>query len=171
MVCTLFSKIRPNFCRTIAISVFKIPKLPSRIFILVIRIQIFLYPRPSKKLHKPPDPSEANVTKLIGFLSLEERKGVDHFDARRFLMFKGLFRNYGDSFMHLFRPHLERLVEQDQESAHRCAAEIIAGMFMFFMLLCTLHYGRMSKNLSKFFSKNYEVFFILSTNWNMTQSY
>ena len=85
----------------------------------------------SKKLHKPPDASEANVTKLIGFLSLEERKGVDHFDARRFLMFKGLFRNYGDSFMHLFRPHLEKLVEQDQESAHRCAAEIIAGMSIF----------------------------------------
>ena len=80
------------------------------------------------------------MTKLIGFLSLEERKGVDHFDARRFLMFKGLFRNYGDSFMHLFRPHLESLVEQDLESAHRCAAEIIAGMFMFLMLLCTLHY-------------------------------
>ena len=70
------------------------------------------------------------MTKLIGFLSLEERKGVDHFDARRFLMFKGLFRNYGDSFMHLFRPHLESLVEQDQESAHRCAAEIIAGTYV-----------------------------------------
>ena len=109
----------------------------------------------SKKLHKPPDPSEANVTKLIGFLSLEERKGVDHFDARRFLMFKGLFRNYGDSFMHLFRPHLERLVEQDQESAHRCAAEIIAGMSIF------LYYYAPRK--SKIVSKNYEVFFILLT--------
>ena len=76
------------------------------------------------------------MTKLIGFLSLEERKGVDHFDARRFLMFKGLFRNYGDSFMHLFRPHLERLVEQDQESAHRCAAEIIAGMYLCSCFLC-----------------------------------
>ena len=72
--------------------------------------------------------NEANVSKLIEFLSLEEQKGRDHFDARRFLMFKGLFRNYGDSFLHLFRPHLERLVDQDQESAHRCAAEIIAGM-------------------------------------------
>ena len=75
---------------------------------------------------------EGNVSKLIQFLSLEERKGVDHFDARRFLMFKGLFRNYGDSFLHLFRPHLERLVEQDLESAHRCAAEIIAGLTIFF---------------------------------------
>ena len=72
--------------------------------------------------------NEANVSKLIEFLSLEEQKGRDHFDARRFLMFKGLFRNYGDSFLHLFRPHLEKLVDQDQESAHRCAAEIIAGM-------------------------------------------
>ena len=82
------------------------------------------------------------MTKLIGFLSLEERKGVDHFDARRFLMFKGLFRNYGDSFMHLFRPHLERLVEQDQESAHRCAAEIIAGMY-----LCSFFYVIMHPTL------------------------
>ena len=96
------------------------------------------------------------MTKLIGFLSLEERKGVDHFDARRFLMFKGLFRNYGDSFMHLFRPHLERLVEQDQESAHRCAAEIIAGMSIFYI---TYYAPRKSKKISK----NYEVFFILLT--------
>lgn len=73
--------------------------------------------------------NEAKLQKLIEFLSLEEQKGVDHFDARRFFMFKGLFRNFGGSiFLHLFRDHLERLVEQDQESAHRCAAEVIAGI-------------------------------------------
>lgn len=33
------------------------------------------------------DPS--NVEKLIGFLSLEERKGKDKFDATRFSLFKG----------------------------------------------------------------------------------
>jgi hypothetical protein len=115
----------------------------------------------SKKLHKPPDPSEANVTKLIGFLSLEERKGVDHFDARRFLMFKGLFRNYGDSFMHLFRPHLERLVEQDQESAHRCAAEIIAGMSIFFIIMHPGSQKKIPKIMKSFF---------YSDNWNITQS-
>lgn len=33
----------------------------------------------------------ANIDKLISFLSLEERKGKDKFDARRFSMFKGKF--------------------------------------------------------------------------------
>lgn len=80
---------------------------------------------------------EDSVTKLIGFLSLEEQKGLDHFDARRFFMFKGLFRNYGDTFLHAFRPHLERLVDQDLESAHRCAAEIIAGLILILHLLQT----------------------------------
>ena len=75
--------------------------------------------------------NESHVGKLIEFFSLEEQKGLDRFNARRFFMFKGLFRNYGDTFLHLFRPHLERLVDQDQESAHRCAAEIIAGNFKF----------------------------------------
>ena len=59
------------------------------------------------------------VDKLIEYLSLEEHKGHDRFDARRFIMFKGLFRNHGDAFMELFKGHLERLVDQDQESAHR----------------------------------------------------
>lgn len=54
--------------------------------------------------------NESKVSKLIEFLSLEERKGQDRFDARRFFMFKGLFRNFGDTFLHLFRQHLERLV-------------------------------------------------------------
>lgn len=73
----------------------------------------------------------SNIDKLIEFLSLEEAKGMDLFDARRFLMFKGLFRNYGDAFMPNFQTHLQRLVEQDHESAHRCAAEIIAGKHLF----------------------------------------
>ncbi len=72
--------------------------------------------------------SEAKVDKLIGFLSLEEHKGFDRFDARRFCMFKGLFRNFGDDILKVFRPHLERLVDEDNESSHRCAAEIIAGL-------------------------------------------
>ena len=59
------------------------------------------------------------MDKLIEFLSLEEHKGHDRFDARRFIMFKGLFRNHGDAFMELFKGHLERMVDQDLESAHR----------------------------------------------------
>ena len=32
--------------------------------------------------------NEAQVGKLIGFLSLEERKGKDKFDSKRFVLFK-----------------------------------------------------------------------------------
>ena len=62
----------------------------------------------------------SNVDKLVGFLSLEEHKGKDRFDARRFALFKGLFRNHGDTFLGNFRPHLERLVEDTKESSQRC---------------------------------------------------
>ena len=42
---------------------------------------------------------EENIDRLMAFLSLEEHKGRDKFDPSRFAMFKGLFRNYGDSFL------------------------------------------------------------------------
>ncbi len=35
---------------------------------------------------------EKRVDKLVEFLSLEEHKGRDKFDSRKFLLFKGLFR-------------------------------------------------------------------------------
>ncbi|XP_076047764.1 proteasome activator complex subunit 4-like isoform X2 [Oratosquilla oratoria] len=72
--------------------------------------------------------SQDNVDKLIKFLSAEERKGRDKFDSRRFWMFKGLFRNFGDMFLTQFQHHLERLVADSQESSQRCATEIIAGL-------------------------------------------
>lgn len=69
-----------------------------------------------------------NIDKWISFLTLEERKGKDRFDAKRFVLFKGLFRNFGTSFLNLFEPHLERLVADSRECFQRCAAEIIAGL-------------------------------------------
>ncbi|KAJ9582853.1 hypothetical protein L9F63_022812, partial [Diploptera punctata] len=69
-----------------------------------------------------------NIDKLIEYLSLEEKKGKDKFNGYRFIMFKGLFRNHGDKHIHLFLPHLERLVADKHESSQRCAAEIISGM-------------------------------------------
>ncbi|XP_035696564.1 proteasome activator complex subunit 4-like isoform X3 [Branchiostoma floridae] len=68
------------------------------------------------------------VDKLIGFLSLEDRKGRDKFSNRRFNMFKGLFRNYDDSLLPLFKPHMERLAADTQEFSQRCLAEIVAGL-------------------------------------------
>ncbi|XP_078590168.1 proteasome activator complex subunit 4-like isoform X2 [Branchiostoma floridae x Branchiostoma japonicum] len=68
------------------------------------------------------------VDKLIGFLSLEDRKGRDKFSNRRFNMFKGLFRNYDDTLLPLFKPHMERLAADTQEFSQRCLAEIVAGL-------------------------------------------
>lgn len=68
------------------------------------------------------------VEKLISFLSLEEHKGKDHFDTQRTQMFKNLFRNYGSCVVEHFKPHLEKLAVDSQESSQRCASEIIAGL-------------------------------------------
>lgn len=68
------------------------------------------------------------VDKLITYLSLEESKGHDKFDSQRFYMFKGLFRNFGDTFFPYFKTHLEKQVVDSQESTQRCATEIIAGL-------------------------------------------
>ena len=38
--------------------------------------------------------NEAQVSKLIGFLSLEERKGKDKFDSKRFVLFKVSMENH-----------------------------------------------------------------------------
>ena len=50
------------------------------------------------------------VGKLVTFLCLENKKGSDSFDAERFAMFKGVFRNFGDAFLLCLREHIERLV-------------------------------------------------------------
>ena len=71
---------------------------------------------------------EKNVQKLVEFLSLEEKKGKDYFAVERFGMFKALFRNFGDSFLSVFRPHIEKLVADHRESHQRAAAEMIAGL-------------------------------------------
>ena len=71
---------------------------------------------------------QEKVDKFIRFLSLEENKGKDSFDSKRFVLFKGLFRNYGDCLVPLFKPHIERLVQDSNESLQRCATEIICGL-------------------------------------------
>ncbi|CAL1599788.1 unnamed protein product [Knipowitschia caucasica] len=68
------------------------------------------------------------IEQLIEFLSLEERKGKDSFNPRRFCLFKGLFRNYGDAFLPLLWPHLESLSADPHESSQRCLCEITAGL-------------------------------------------
>uniref|UniRef100_A0A8C2H9R5 Proteasome activator subunit 4b n=1 Tax=Cyprinus carpio TaxID=7962 RepID=A0A8C2H9R5_CYPCA len=68
------------------------------------------------------------IKQLIEFLSLEDRKGKDKFNPRRFCLFKGLFRNYSDAFLPVLKPHMERLANDSHESTQRCVAEIIAGL-------------------------------------------
>lgn len=72
--------------------------------------------------------NEENVRKFIEFLALEE-KGKNEFNFNRYLLFKGLFQNFGDAYLSIMLPHLKRLVETKQESSHqRCAAEMICGI-------------------------------------------
>ncbi|KAA8581409.1 hypothetical protein FQN60_002990 [Etheostoma spectabile] len=68
------------------------------------------------------------IDQLIEFLSLEDRKGKDSFNPRRFCLFKGLFCNYGDVFLPLLWPHLEQLANDPHESSQRCLCEITAGL-------------------------------------------
>ena len=77
---------------------------------------------------------EKNLEKLIKFLSLEENKGKDKFDSRRFLMWKGIFRNFGYSALEKLIPLIEKLCDDQIESSQRCAAEIIAGLIRFELL-------------------------------------
>ena len=68
------------------------------------------------------------VTKLLSFLTLEEKKGKDRFNVERFLMFKALFRNFGDSFVCQFRSVIEERVGEKRESFQRVAAELVAAL-------------------------------------------
>jgi len=72
--------------------------------------------------------SEDRIETLVGYLSLENKKGHDQFDAERFGMFKGMFRNFGDSLVTMFKGHIERLVADHQESHQRAAAELLAAI-------------------------------------------
>lgn len=73
--------------------------------------------------HKP------NVDKLIAFWSLEEKKGKEKFNRSRFWLIKSIFDIFGDVFLDDFLEHMPALIEnKTNESSHRCAAEIIAGI-------------------------------------------
>lgn len=67
------------------------------------------------------------LNQFLTYLSLEENKGKDKFSAKRFQLWKGLFRNFGSFNIELLLPKISEFVAGTQESAHRCASEIIAG--------------------------------------------
>ncbi|XP_018576290.1 proteasome activator complex subunit 4 [Anoplophora glabripennis] len=72
--------------------------------------------------------NESNIEKLIKYLSLEEKKGHDQFNAYRFLTFKNLFKIFEDELLPIFLPYIEKLVQDKLESNQRCAAEIISAL-------------------------------------------
>ncbi|XP_029642324.1 proteasome activator complex subunit 4 [Octopus sinensis] len=76
--------------------------------------------------------SKDYIQKFIGFLALEEQKGKDKFKQKHVAFIKGLFRNFGDSFLELLKPEIEKLLAETnlvtRESHHRCALEILAGI-------------------------------------------
>lgn len=73
------------------------------------------------------------VKKFIKLSIIEEYKGNEKFDKKKFYFFKSLFRNFGTSeiFNNLYE-HLNRLVTdkdtQTQECSHKLAAELISGL-------------------------------------------
>lgn len=72
--------------------------------------------------------TQDNVTKLVEYWSLEEKKGKDKFNKSRFYLIKSLCNFYGDMLLPNFMQHLPRLVEDKSvDGHHRCAAEIMAG--------------------------------------------
>ena len=71
---------------------------------------------------------ESMVDSILNFLSLEEHKGKDKFDSRKFLLWKALFRNFGDLLLQTLKSHIERFALAEAESQQRCGAEMIAGL-------------------------------------------
>ena len=71
--------------------------------------------------------------KFVKLSTIEESKGNEKFDKKKFMLFKSLFRNFGTSsiIQNLF-DHLNKLVndkqQQTQECSHKLAAEIISGL-------------------------------------------
>ena len=71
--------------------------------------------------------------KFIKLATIEESKGNEQFDKKKFYLFKALFRNYGTIHIinNLFE-HLNALVRDRQSQTHECshklAAEIVCGL-------------------------------------------
>ncbi|KAL5009261.1 hypothetical protein ScPMuIL_014842 [Solemya velum] len=72
------------------------------------------------------------VDKLLNFISMEEHKGRDKFRNKHMTLFKGLFRNYGDTFLQTFKPYMEKLIQDTSHDKHetkqRCAMEMLSGL-------------------------------------------
>jgi proteasome activator subunit 4 len=73
------------------------------------------------------------VEKFIRLSTIEESKGNEKFDRKRFYLFKALFRNFGSSkIINNLYSHLQRLISDKQPQTHECshklAAEMLSGL-------------------------------------------
>ncbi|CAF4174719.1 unnamed protein product [Rotaria sp. Silwood2] len=72
------------------------------------------------------------IIQLTQSAVLDEDDGDINFSENRFLMYKGLFRNFGNVLIENLMEQLYALIletiEEKQEGCHRAAAEIVAGM-------------------------------------------
>lgn len=73
------------------------------------------------------------VKKLIRLSIIEEAKGDEKFDKKRFYLFKALFRNFGcPEIVHSLFEHLETLITDKDTNTHECshklAAEIVSAL-------------------------------------------
>lgn len=73
------------------------------------------------------------VEKFIALSTIEESKGNEKFDKKRFYLFKSIFRNFGgvEIFNGLYE-HLTRLIKDRESKTHECshkfAAELLSGL-------------------------------------------
>ncbi|CAH0756348.1 unnamed protein product [Diatraea saccharalis] len=70
---------------------------------------------------------QANVDKLVAFLTVEEKKGKDKFSGIRFSVFRMLFAQFGENIASKYIEHALRCAADTQEAPQRFAAEVAAA--------------------------------------------
>ncbi|XP_072929954.1 proteasome activator complex subunit 4-like isoform X2 [Epargyreus clarus] len=70
---------------------------------------------------------DANIDKLVGFLTVEEKKGKDKFSGVRFIMFRMVFAQFGPRVANRLLEHALRCAADSQEALQRFAAEVAAA--------------------------------------------
>ncbi|XP_060805036.1 proteasome activator complex subunit 4B isoform X2 [Amyelois transitella] len=70
---------------------------------------------------------DANIDKLVGFLTVEEKKGKDKFSGMRFSVFKLLFAQFGSEITEKLLSRALKCASDTQEAPQRFAAEVAAA--------------------------------------------
>ncbi|XP_068618966.1 proteasome activator complex subunit 4-like isoform X2 [Battus philenor] len=73
---------------------------------------------------------DANVDRLVAFLTVEEKKGKDKFNGIRFSIFKLLMSQFGERISSKLLAHAKRCASDPQEAPQRMAAEMAAAALL-----------------------------------------